>query len=132
MNRELIDIDIDKIVVKSHIRQDIGDLSTLEKSIQKAGMLYPIIIDRNNVLISGKRRVEACRNISLTKISAFRLDIDATSMTALDIQSDENLCRQPLSNEELEKHIQMKKEIMSGKTSQSGTGIFARIKNMFK
>ena len=112
MNKELIDIDISKITVKSHIRQDIGNLDTLKKSIQQVGMLHPIIIDRNNVLISGKRRMEACRDIGLAKISAFHLDIDAASMTALDIQSNENLCRQPLSHEELDKHIQTKKGII--------------------
>ncbi len=81
MNKELIDIDISQVTVNGHLRQESGDLETLEKSISQIGLLYPIIIDQKNILIAGKRRLEACRNIGLSKISAFKLDIDASTMS---------------------------------------------------
>jgi len=123
---------INSITIKRQLRENNGNLSTLENSIRKLGLLFPIIVDFNNVLISGKRRLEACRNAGITKIPALKLDIDADSMTALDIRSDENLCRQPLSSKELEKHIQIKKSLMTGKSPKRVSGIFSKIRKLFK
>jgi len=132
MIKQLIDIDINKIVTKPHLREDFGDLGTLENSIKKLGLLHPVIIDADNVLIVGARRLQACRNIGLLEISAVRVDVDFRSMTALDIQSDENLCRKKLSPEELEKHIQVKKSTVTGKTPLAkGRGVLDGLKKMF-
>ena len=131
MNRKLVELDLNSITIKTRPRHDNGDLSTLENSIRKLGLLCPIIVDRNNVLIAGGRRLAACRNAGITTIPALRLDIEFNSMAALDIQSDENLCRQPLSPEELEKHIQMKKSRMTGTTTSRTAGTFSWFKKLF-
>ena len=132
MNRTFIELDINSVVIKQKLRENNGDLSTLENSVRKLGLLSPVIVDTNNVLISGGRRLEACRKAGITKIPAFRFDVDANSMRAMDIQSDENLCRQPLSSKELEKHIQIKKSLMSGKSPNRVSGIFSKIRRLFK
>ena len=131
MNRELIDIDISSIVMKSRVREFDGDLSSLERSIRKVGLLHPVIIDRNNVLISGGRRIEACRHAGITKLPALKFDITCDSMAALDVQADENLCRKPLTAEELEMQIQMKKNFLTGRPQKGVKGIFAKLKKMF-
>jgi len=113
MNRQLIEIDINNVVIRSRLRENNGDLSTLESSIRKLGLLCPIVVDHDNVLIAGGRRLAACRSAGIATIPVLKLDITYNSMPALDIQSDENLCRQPLSHEELEKHIQVKKSLMT-------------------
>jgi ParB/RepB/Spo0J family partition protein len=131
MKKELVELELDAIITGSRLRVDNGDLSLLEKSIVKVGVLHPIVVDRSNALISGARRLEACRNAGLATIPAVRLDIDFEDMTALVIQSDENLCRLPLSDEELENLIQMKKSLMSGKLRKGG-GLWAKLKNLFR
>ena len=131
MNRAFTEIDIDNVIIKSQLREHNGDLLTLENSIRKLGLLCPVIIDSNNVLISGRRRLAACRNAGIKKIPALKLDIDANSMIALDIQSDENLCRQPLSSRELEKHIQLKKIIMTEKEPTRSRGFFSKFMKLF-
>lgn len=131
MNREYIEADVESIVVKDRVRRDNGDLATLASSIRKLGVLAPIIIDRDNVLISGARRLEACRLAGMDKIPALRLNIHHDSMVALDIQTDENLCRQPLSSEELEQSIQLKKSRMSGESSASSGKFMSSIKKVF-
>ena len=108
MNKELIYIDIDDIKIQKTVRTDMGDLSSLEQSIRNLGILSPVIIDKNNNLIAGSRRVQASRNAELKEIPAFKLQLDSCSMEALDIQSDENLCRLDLSAEDLENHIDSK------------------------
>ena len=61
MNKEMTDIEIALIVTEFPLRQDQGDLGTLQSSIESMGLLHPLVIDRNNILISGSRRLSACR-----------------------------------------------------------------------
>ena len=131
MNREYVDIGLHSVTVKSPIRKENGDVTTLAASIGKLGVLSPIIVDRNNVLISGARRLHACRAAGIDTIPAVRLDIEHNSMAALDIQSDENLCRQPLSSEELEALIQLKKARMAGDAAPAGKGLVSAFKKVF-
>ncbi|MBN2301723.1 MAG: ParB N-terminal domain-containing protein [Lentisphaerae bacterium] len=127
MNMELVNIDVANVTVKRQLREEMGDLITLESSIRKLGLICPIIIDKNNALVSGSRRLQACSNIGLTTIPAFRLNISFDSMTALEIQSDENLCRLPLSTGDLECLIQRKKAGIG----DSQVGLMSRFKHLF-
>ena len=129
MNRELLELDVASIRVKLRPRDDDGNLNTLEQSIKQMGLLQPILVDKDDILITGGRRLQACINNCMTKIPAFRLDIAFDDMSALAIQSDENLCRQKLSNEELEKQIQLKKSAVNGKVPADG--LLGSIKKMF-
>ncbi|MDP6525142.1 MAG: ParB N-terminal domain-containing protein [Kiritimatiellia bacterium] len=130
MQTNIVEMAIDDVIVKDRPRKDDGDLGTLEASIQKLGLLCPIIVDANNVLITGGRRLQACRNIGRKKVSVCRLGIEAGSMKALDIQADENLCRQSLTSEEIEAHIEIKKRAVSGR-SVPGAGLVNGIKKVF-
>ena len=130
MHKQYTELDIGKIVVRKRSRQDDGDLSDLVSSIQKLGLLHPIIVDANNVLLAGGRRLAGCRQAGLTTIPAFRLDVAANPMLALDVQADENLCRKPLSPEELDSHIRMKKSAMGVKPTGGATGFLAGLKRL--
>ncbi len=131
MNKSIIELGIDSITVKKRLRTDNGNLDTLAASIGKLGLLSPIVVDRNNILVTGSRRLEACRLAGLSTVPALKLDTDCGSMEALDVQSDENLCRMPLSSEELEALIQQKKSLISGKPA-GGPGILGRLKSLFR
>jgi ParB family chromosome partitioning protein len=51
-------------ITAGHVyRHDLGDLSDLIDSIQRLGLLTPISITTGNVLISGKRRLAALREL---------------------------------------------------------------------
>lgn len=113
MKNRIVEIAVDDVVEKKQLRESPGDLRTLESSIKKLGLLFPIVVDRNNVLISGSRRLAACRNIGLKKVPALRMDVGCNTMTALAIRTDENLCRKPLSAEDFERHIQAKLRLSS-------------------
>ena len=131
MKTELIEINTNSVIVQSHIRRELGELTSLETSIEKLGLLFPIIVGRNNVLISGARRLQACRNLNLMTIPALKVDVAHDSPLALDIQSDENLCRRPLSAQELEKQIEVKRRLAGQATSSSGR-IISKVKNFFQ
>jgi len=132
MNREFIELDADNVIVKSRFRKEPGDLATLENSIRNLGLLVPVIVDRNNVLISGGRRLEACRRAGVGRIPVLRLDTSYDSLAALDIQVDKNLCRRPLTGEELEQLIRRKKAKIEGKPRKKEPGgALARLKRLF-
>lgn len=127
MNRTFAEMDIGSIGIKKPFRRELGDVATLESSIRKMGLLYPIIVDRNSILISGERRLAACRNVGLTKVPVLRVDTDYDSLVALDIHSDMHLCRQPLSEDELHDLIERKKSLISG-----GSSLFTHLTSWFK
>jgi len=126
MKTSIEEIEIDRIMVKKRLRQDNGDLSSLERSIRRVGLLNPIVVDSNTVLISGGRRLAASRMAQLTTVPVVRLDTEYDSMLALDVQSDENLCRHPLTSDELEKLIHRKKSAIGGGPLAGLRRIFSR------
>ena len=63
MKMELKDIDISRIVTRQRIREDVGDIDDLANSIHEFGLLSPVLINSNYLLISGLRRLEACKKL---------------------------------------------------------------------
>ena len=131
MRREFVEVDIDEVMLKDSIREDAGDLGMLTASVSKVGLLSPILIDRNNFLITGARRIAACRAAGIRQLPAIRLDTDYNSMAALDIQVDMNLCRQPLTGKEVEKLIGKKRLAASRQGTDTARGMVSRIKQLF-
>ena len=132
MNQQVTEIDLKDVRTEgAALRDDSGDLTTLESSIKQMGLLCPIVLDKDNILISGTRRLEACRRAGLERIPAIKLDVAHSSMEALSVQSDENLCRQSLSAAELERLIERKKSVAAGEDG-SGSGLVAGIKKLFR
>jgi ParB family chromosome partitioning protein len=131
MKKEYRELDIADILIRSRLRNDLGELGTLTNSVRKYGLLNPIIVDKDNTLIAGLRRLEACKQAGLTRIPTFKLNTDYRGIEALDIQSDENLCRQPLTHEELEQQIQLKTSTMNGGPSSSLKKLFSSLTGIF-
>ena len=50
---------IDGINVGFRYRKDLGDLRTLADSIGEVGLLHPIVVTSEGLLIAGQRRLEA-------------------------------------------------------------------------
>ena len=113
------------------IRSKLGDIATLESSIKKLGVINPIIVDEDNVIICGNRRYEACRKAGLARIPVIKIDVKVGSINAYDIEADENLCREPLSSDELARLIQAKKIAIHSPLTQWLYKLFAAIKNLF-
>lgn len=128
MNRTYTDLDIEKVTIKRPPRRDNGNMDSLTASVRTVGLLFPILVDGNNVLIAGGRRLEACRRAGLTTIPVVRLDVSYKSPEALAVRADENLCRLPLSVEDLDELIRLK-------TSAAGAGkggFMSRLKRLFR
>ena len=111
-NHQIEVIDIERIIERPGLRNAADDLSSLQKSIRDLGLLFPLLVNANQVLIAGYRRLEACRRLGWTSVPVLRVDVDENSLRALDILVQENLCRRDLNPEELEHLIERKKELL--------------------
>jgi ParB family transcriptional regulator, chromosome partitioning protein len=96
-------IAIDQIQVdeKERIRRDIGDLDSLQNSINTVGLLTPLLVDENNRLLAGYRRLSACKNLGWQKIEVHVIPLDGDQLKMLDVEIAENFFRKDFSPEEI-------------------------------
>jgi hypothetical protein len=123
---ELVEMGLDEINVGHRVRAKMGDLTTLEHSISRLGLLFPVVVNHKNELLSGGRRIEACKNLGMEKVAVLRMEVDADSVKLLEIQCDENLCRKPLTAQELENEIELKKAFLQKAMQEEPSSFMAK------
>ena len=67
---------IDKIKIGKRHRQDMGDIDELAQSIKDVGLLHPVVIRVDGVLIAGARRIAACRKLGWKEIPIRVVDLN--------------------------------------------------------
>lgn len=85
------------------------DVSDLEKSIQTVGLIAPLVISTDNVILAGARRYQALLNLGFTEAPVVVIDKGDLEKELISI--DENLVRKDLTKVELEGHLRRAKEI---------------------
>lgn len=85
------------------------DVSELEKSIQTLGLIAPLVISNENVILAGARRYQAMLNLGFTETPVMIVNGNALEKELVSI--DENLVRKDLSKIEVESHLRRAKEI---------------------
>jgi len=91
------DLNIRDIRITNPLRQDIGDVETLSKSIDQLGLLQPIIVrplDGFFDLVAGHRRLEACKKLRWRKIPCHVVEL--SDKAAFEVSLTENLDRKTL------------------------------------
>jgi DNA modification methylase len=88
-------IAIGDIHIGDRIRKDFGDIDELASSISRVGQLQPIVLDQENRLVAGHRRLQAVMQLGLPEIEAIRLE-DLDEATRVEIELEENLKRKDL------------------------------------
>lgn len=71
------EIETSTIIVGNRYRKDYGDLEALKFSIKHIGLLQPIVIDSDNRLVCGGRRLKAFQELGINKIPARTVSIQA-------------------------------------------------------
>ncbi len=66
---------VEKIRVGRRHRVDLGDLDGLRDSIGEIGLLHPIVVTRENRLVAGRRRLEACRSLGISSVPVVVVDL---------------------------------------------------------
>ncbi len=80
-------------------RQDLGNIAELAESIHRLGLINPITIDENNVLIAGERRLTAVRSLGWTAVPVQFLS-DLSEYELQSIEFEENVKRKDLTWQE--------------------------------
>lgn len=97
MNR--ISIPIHEILVLERQRIDYGDLDGLADSLSKFGLIQPVVINQENRLIAGGRRIAAATRLGWTRVDVvYRETLTADELHELELE--ENVQRKDMSWQE--------------------------------
>lgn len=77
-------------------RQDNGDIAGLADSIREHGLLHPLVVDADDRLVAGGRRLEAVRELGWLCVPVTRLG-DLTETQLREVELEENLRRKDLT-----------------------------------
>lgn len=93
-------IDINTIQVRpDRVRKDFKGITALAASIRTFGLLHPLVLDNENYLISGERRLRALRKLKRTEVPVVRY-ADLSDEKKLELELEENIQREDLSWQE--------------------------------
>ena len=107
---------IDEIIIENRSRRVYGDLDSLERSIERLGVLQPVGITPDKKLIFGARRVQACQNLGMETLPARIIDVDASDPAAVfRMEMDENNQRLDLTPSEKVEIARRIEEAMAGR-----------------
>jgi hypothetical protein len=70
------EIRIGSIIIRDRTRKDFGDIDSLADSISTVGLMQPIVINENNELIDGQRRIKAYIRLRRSLIPFFRVNLE--------------------------------------------------------
>ena len=93
-------VPIASIIINDRLRKNIGDISSLAANIKELGLLSPIIINQDNKLLAGERRLTACKSLGWTEIPAIIKEVNDAEQELL-IEIAENVNRESFTREEL-------------------------------
>ena len=107
-------IAINKIVVDEavRIRKDIGNLDVLQASIEKVGLINPVMIDEDYNLIAGYRRLSACKKLGWKEIEVTVVHLNGDLIKMLDVEIAENFFRKDFTPEEILATERRRQEIL--------------------
>jgi ParB family chromosome partitioning protein len=99
---------VGSIVVGARHRKDAGDLDALAASIDQLGLLQPVTVTPDRVLVCGWRRLEAVKRLGWQSIKVWVRSGISDPVTALLAERDENTQRKdytPVEREALYREI---------------------------
>lgn len=68
---------IEQVYVGDRLRRELGDIGLLAESIKQVGLLHPIVIRGDGLLIVGRRRLEACKLLQWKEIPAIVVQLES-------------------------------------------------------
>lgn len=87
---------ISAIAIGERVRKDMGDIDGLAESIGRHGLLHPVVVDKDNTLVAGHRRIEAVKRLGWQEIPVTKLDVE----DLLNAERDENTERKDFTPSE--------------------------------
>jgi ParB family chromosome partitioning protein len=88
---------VESIIVGRRHRTDLGDLESLQRSIQRVGLLQPITVTPEGVLLCGLRRLEAVKRLGWHTVRCWVRSGLSDELGLLLAEQEENAERKPLA-----------------------------------
>lgn len=88
---------IDSIRIGTRHRVDLGDIDALASSIERQGLLQPITVTPEGVLVCGARRLAALRQLGVRKLNVWVRSGISDRLSELLAEQDDNILHKPLS-----------------------------------
>jgi len=117
---ETILLDPTQVKVNTRVREDFGDLQALSDSIAKHGNILPVIINRNNELIDGGRRLAAATLAHKPVLCVYYDTVDPVKMKELELEA--NLHRKDFTANERSKAVLELHSLMQSQYGISSCG----------
>lgn len=92
---------VDWVRLNDRHRRDLGDVQGLADSIREIGLLHPIVVTRDGMIVVGERRLAAYRLLGYELIPARYADTLDDAVALLHAERDENLQRKDMLPSEL-------------------------------
>lgn len=90
---EAVTISTSKITIpKNRARKDLGDLTDLKESLEKSGLINPLLITKDYVLVAGERRLTIIKELGWDSVDV-RITPDINSDDLMIIEMMENIAR---------------------------------------
>lgn len=121
MKIPISEIAVDEAV---RIRKEIGNLDALQASIEKVGLINPVMIDEKNNLLAGYRRLSACKKLGWKEIEANVVQLNGDLIKMLDVEIAENFFRKDFTPEEILATERRRQEILE---QQRKKGFFEKL-----
>jgi ParB family chromosome partitioning protein len=106
----------------------MGDVESLQKSIKEVGLLNPIAVNESMELISGFRRLDACRRLGWEEIEVVIIRTGRDRVKELDLEYHENIGRSDLTTDEYQSYIDRRNVLL--KPPGRGSRIWSWIKRL--
>lgn len=113
--------DLDKIHWTPRARQDLGAINELTESIKEKGVIQPVTIRSDGLLLAGERRVTAARAAGLKKIPALVRDTKENAIDELEIELIENVFRKDFTWDEQAKLVHKIDELCKANKTEWST-----------
>ncbi len=118
-NEGVIRLKVADVIVGENRRKDLGDLLSLANSLSTNGLINPIVVDKENHLIAGLRRLEAARMLKWETIEA-RLYENLSPFERRKIEIEEDLAQKKTRS--WQEEVALKKELHELLLVEKGSG----------
>ena len=95
-----LELPIESISVGTRHRKDLGDIAGLARSITAVGLLHPVVVTADLLLVAGARRLAACRSLGWVTVPACIVDNLTEARDLLRAEAAENRERKQLTPSE--------------------------------
>ncbi|SJN44737.1 Chromosome (plasmid) partitioning protein ParB [Microbacterium esteraromaticum] len=88
---------VESIHIGRRHRNDLGDIAALAQSIDRDGLLQPITVTPDGVLVCGARRLAAIKQLGWTEVRVWVRSGISTSLGYMLAEQDDNVLHKPLT-----------------------------------